>query len=129
MIESNIKWVMIVVGALTCTMFYAVLYPHAALNSTFGASVEGALAEVVVRSWGMLVTLIGAILLYGAFVPACRILVLSIATISKIVFVALVVTLGNQYLDKASITIAFDSLASVIFLIYLVRHYMDSNKG
>jgi hypothetical protein len=34
--------------------------PQLALQRTFGAELEGPLADVVVRSWGILVTLIGA---------------------------------------------------------------------
>ena len=49
-ITVNMKWIMIVSGALTCTMFYAAIAPQAALRSTFGESLEGPLAEIVVRN-------------------------------------------------------------------------------
>lgn len=119
-INRNIKWVMLVSGVLTCTMFMAVISPELALKSTFGASLEGALAEVVVRSWGALVTLVGAMLIYGAFRPVHRNLVLVVATVSKLFFIGLVVTIGNQFLGKAGLTIAFDSVVVIIFAIYLL---------
>ena len=34
-IIANMKWIMIVSGALTCTMFYAAIAPQAAMRSTF----------------------------------------------------------------------------------------------
>jgi len=58
-IVDRIKWIMIVSGALTCTMIYAAFAPEAALHSTFGRTLEGPVAEIVVRNWGALITLVG----------------------------------------------------------------------
>ena len=35
-VVTNMKWIMIVSGALTCTMIYALVAPQAALRTTFG---------------------------------------------------------------------------------------------
>ena len=51
-IARHIKWVMLVSGALTCTMAYAAIAPQAALRSTFGTTLEGPVADIVVRNWG-----------------------------------------------------------------------------
>ncbi len=112
---------MLISGALTCTMIYAVMDPEAALMNTFGASIHGPIAEIVVRNWGALVTLVGAMLIYGAFRPLHRSLVLFVAILSKIVFIGLVLTIGNQYLGKAGFAIAFDSVVVIIFLVYLAK--------
>ena len=64
-IVSKMKWVMLVCGVLTCTMLYAAIAPHAALQSTFGDTLQGPLAEIIVRNWGMLITLVGAMLIQG----------------------------------------------------------------
>ena len=50
-------------------MFYAVVAPPAALMPTFGETLTGPVADIVVRNWGALITLIGAMLIYGAFDP------------------------------------------------------------
>ncbi len=126
-IVKHIKWIMLVSGLLTCTMFYAVLAPQAALDSTFGASLSGSLAEIVVRSWGVLVTLIGVMLIYGALQPVHRTFILVITTVSKVSFVGLVLSIGNQFLDKAGVTIIFDFLVSIIFIVYLVAVYQKSS--
>ncbi|MDP3227097.1 MAG: hypothetical protein Q8N13_03860 [Acidovorax sp.] len=119
LITTHIKWIMLVSGALTSTMFYAVLAPQAALMSTFGASISGPLAEIVVRNWGALITLVGAMLIYGAFRPIHRTLVIAVATISKMVFIVLVLTIGSQYLGKAGVAIVFDAVVVVLFVAYL----------
>ncbi len=118
-ITNNIKWIMLVSGALTCSMIYAAIDPEAALMMTFGASISGPIAEIVVRNWGALITLVGAMLIYGAFKPLHRSLVLVVASISKIVFIGLVLTIGNQYLGNAGVTIAIDSVIVIIFFVYL----------
>lgn len=120
-ITNNIKWIMLVSGALTCSMIYAAIDPEAALMMTFGASISGPIAEIVVRNWGALITLIGAMLIYGAFEPLHRSLVLVVASISKIVFIGIVLTIGSQYLGKAGVAIAFDSVVVIIFFVYLVK--------
>ena len=55
-IVTRIKWIMLVSGALTCTMIYAAIAPQAALRSTFGETLEGPLAEIIVRNWAVLIT-------------------------------------------------------------------------
>jgi len=56
-IVANIHRIMYVSGALTLTMVYAAIAPEAALRSTFGESINGPIADVVVRNWGALIGL------------------------------------------------------------------------
>jgi hypothetical protein len=116
----HIKALMIVSGGLTCTMVLAALAPQAALRSTFGETLEGPLAEVVVRNWGALIGLVGAMLIYGAFVPAVRALVLVVAGLSKIVFVGLVLGQGGRYLDDAGIAVGVDIVMVGLYAAYLL---------
>jgi len=120
-VTANIKWIMLVSGVLTCTMVYAAIAPQAALRSTFGETLEGPLAEIVVRNWGALIALVGAMLVYGAFKPAVRPLALAVAGASKLVFIALVLSHGSRYLGhQAGIAIAVDLVWVVLFAIYLL---------
>ena len=57
---------MLVSGTLTCSMVYAALSPQAALLSTFGETLEGPVALIVVRNWGVLIALIGLMFIYSA---------------------------------------------------------------
>jgi hypothetical protein len=118
-IADPFKWVMLVSGVLTCTMVYAVIAPEAALRSTFGETLQGPLAEIVVRNWGALITLVGAMLIYGAFRPQSRRLVLTIAGLSKLAFIVLILVYGRAYLGKAGLAVAVDSVMIVLFAGYL----------
>ena len=96
-IAQKIQWIMVISGILTCTMLYAAIAPESALMLTFGESIRGPLAEIIVRNWGALITLVGATLIYGAFQPQYRSLILVIAAVSKAIFIGLVLTIGPQY--------------------------------
>jgi hypothetical protein len=125
-IVARFKWIMLVSGALTCTMIYAAVAPQAALRSSFGASLEGPLAEIVVRNWGALIALVGAMLIYGAFHPPARRLVLTIAGLSKLTFIGLVLVYGKGFLGhQAGVSIAVDGIMVVLFAIYLLAQRRD----
>lgn len=120
-IITYMKWIMIVSGVLTCTMLYAAIAPQEALRSTFGASMEGPLAEIVVRNWGALIALVGAMLIYGAYHPPVRPLILTVAGLGKLIFISLVLTYGTQYLGhQVGLAIVIDFFMVVLFITYLV---------
>jgi len=121
LIIAKMKWIMLVTGILTCTMLYAAIAPQAALNSTFGTTLEGPLAEIVVRNWGVLITIVGAMLIYGAYHLPSRPLVLTVAIISKLIFITLLLTYGRQFLGGQTIvTIIFDLVSVSLFILYLI---------
>ena len=120
-IVANMKWIMVVAGLLTSTMIYAAISPAKALQSTFGESLSGPLAELVVRSWGLLIAMGGGMLVYSAFRPSLRPLVLVSTGLGKIFFIALVLQQGGQYLEhQAGIAVVTDSLMVVLFAWYLL---------
>ncbi len=120
-VRANIKWIMLVSGALTFTMVYAAIAPQEALRSFFGETIEGPLAEIIVRNWGALVALVGALLIYGAFYPPVRSVVLVVAGISKLTFIGLVIVLGTPFLDQqVGIAIAVDTVWVALFIWYFM---------
>ena len=128
-IIKNIKWVMLVSGALTFTMFYGLFAPQAALESMFGASFNGTLESIVVRSWSALVGLIGGMLIYGAFSEKNRVFAISIASISKVIFVSLVMLYGKEYLGKVAPAIAMDCVTVFLAVVFLVAVRMERSAA
>jgi hypothetical protein len=121
-IAGKIGWIMLLSGALTCTMGYAIFAPQELLHSLFGETLEGPVADIVVRNWAALVTMVGGLLLVGARYPALQIAALIIATASKLVFIVLVLTFGRPYLGaQAGMAIALDAVLVAIFAAYLLR--------
>jgi hypothetical protein len=120
-IVARMKGIMLVSGLLTCTMLYAALAPQAALRSTFGETFEGPLAEIVVRNWGALIAIVGGMLIYGAYHPPVRALVLTVAAAGKLIFIGLVLAQGGRYLgQQAAVAVVVDLLMVALFLAYLV---------
>jgi hypothetical protein len=120
-VVANIHRIMVVSGLLTMTMIYAAISPRAALRSTFGESMSGPVADIVVRNWGALIALVGATLIYAARKPAVRPLALSIAAASKAVFIALVLSHGGRFLGhQAGIAVFVDALWVLVFASYLL---------
>jgi hypothetical protein len=119
-IIKNIKWVMLISGVLTATMFYGLFAPQSALESMFGTSFNGSLESIVIRSWSALVGLIGAVLIFGAFNEKHRVFSISIAAFSKIIFVLLMLIYGQAFLGEAATAIAMDCAVIVLALFFLV---------
>lgn len=123
LINNNMKWIMLVSGALTFSMFFATIAPQEALLSMFGENLKGPLAEVIVRNWGALIALIGGMLMYGAFNIAVRQLVLIVAVLSKLIFITLIII--NGFGQQLTLAISFDAILILIFSIYL---YSNQNE-
>ena len=125
---KNMKWVMLLSGVLTCTMLYAAIAPNAALESTFGDRLQGPTAEIVVRNWGVLITLMGVMLIYGALKKESRPFVLTIVGISKVAFIGLVLGNGTRYLaNQAGIAIALDTVMVALYVVYLIGSRNEAN--
>lgn len=119
MIVNNIKWIMLFVGAVTCTTLFAVIDPQDALLNMFGSNLTEPLADLVVRSWGFLVSIMGALLIYGAFSEDSRMLCAITVGVSKIGFLFLILIFGTDYIDNLWITVAFDAIAVLILAVYV----------
>ena len=120
-IVANIHHLMTVAGVLTLTMLYGVVAPEAAIRSTFGETLTGPVADVVVRNWAALIGLMGILLIYGARNPAARPVALKVAGASKAVFIALALSHGSRFLGhQAGIAVAVDAVWVVVFATYLI---------
>lgn len=121
LIVEHFFWILIVTGALTALMGLGALAPARALSQAFGETVEGPGAVLIVRDWYFLIGVTGALLLYAAFHPEVRTLVLWIAIASKSAFAALVLAQFRTFAGKAAVTGAIvDIVMVVLFLLYLV---------
>lgn len=115
-IVAREKWILLVTGALTFTMIQALFAPRPALLSAFGATLDGPVAEIVVRSWGALIALGGAGLIFSAFHPPSRTLAMLSAGGSKLVFIVLVLLYGRPiFAHQAGTFVVVDGLMVVLF--------------
>lgn len=119
MVVKNIKWIMLVAGLVTCTTFAAVIAPQDILINMFGANLTEPLANLIVRSWGFLVFLMGALLIYGAFNQDSRMLCIMTAGVSKIGFLLLILLFGAEHIETLWITVVFDLIVITLLSIFV----------
>jgi uncharacterized membrane protein YozB (DUF420 family) len=120
LITANIKWILIITGAVTMTMLYAAIAPQAAMMQSFGATLEGPLAEVIVRSWGMMVTLIGAMLILSAFRPKYRRMMMTAAAFGKAFLIIMILIQGGAIMAASMPVVIFDGLVVLIYAAYVL---------
>ncbi len=119
-ITRNFKWLMLLSGVLTATMFYGLFAPQAALVSMFGTSFDGELQSIIVRSWSALIGLIGIMLIYGALVEKNRAFAAFIGALSKAIFVSLVLIYGQAFWASAAPAVIMDIVIILLTLVYLL---------
>lgn len=88
-IVQNIEWILLVSGVGTCSVVLMALAPHAAQRQYFGQIAEGPVANLIARSWGVMVFAAGLMLIYAAYHPQVRLVVLVYAIVGKGSFVTL----------------------------------------
>ncbi len=120
MLNKIFAGIMGVSGVLTLTMLYATVAPVAAMQSMFQEAPSGAMASIVAPNWGVLVGLMGALLIYGAFHAPSRRLALVVAGVSKIAFISLVLAQGQRYLGGVGVAVGVDAVMVVLFALYVV---------
>ena len=118
-ILDQFQWIMLGGGLLTMTMLQAAIAPRAAFRMMFGDEPQGPLALLLARNWGVLIGLTGAMLVWGAFHPEVRSLVLVVAGTSKLAFIALVLS-HPPYRRKAVVALVVDSVLVALFALYLL---------
>lgn len=121
MLNKAFVAIMVVGGLLTLTMLYATFSPVGAIQSMFHQTpASDAMTDVVVPNWGVLIGLMGALLIYGAFHAPSRKLALVVAGASKVAFITLVLMHGERYLAGLQTAVIIDSVMVLLFVIYLV---------
>ena len=111
---------MLLAGLITCTTLAAVFAPQETLISMFGTNLTEPLADLLVRSWGFLVFIMGALLIYGAFDEDSRMLCAITAGISKLGFLFLIFVFATDYIETLWVSVVFDSIVVLILAIYAV---------
>lgn len=123
LIADNIQWIMLAAGVLTLSLMRAVVAPKVAMRSLFGEEVErGAAVLLVIRSWGLVISLTALFLLYAAFVePAYRIPAVALSAAGKLHFVSLVLSQGVRFAQgQAFLAAIIDAILVVLFALYLI---------
>ncbi len=116
-LESNFHIVLVVSGLLTLTMLQFVIAPGRSMRSTYGETLEGPLADVIVRGWGLLVGLTGGMLVWAAFHPETRDLAVGAAVISKVFYMGSLLAKGGRFIKGfAGVTVLIDAVMVLLLI-------------
>jgi len=106
---DHIHIVLIVGGLLTISMLQFAIAPTRSSVSSYGETLEGPLVDLMVRGWGFLIALVGAMMLWAAFHPETRALVAGVAIASKLFYIGALVAHRKRFLKGfAAVTVAVD---------------------
>jgi hypothetical protein len=119
---DNIHILLIVSGLVTITMLQFAIAPTRSLKSTYGETLEGPLVDLVVRGWGFLIALVGAMLLWAAFHPETRTLAVGAAIASKLFYVGALLAHRKRFLKGfAAVTAGVDVVMVVLLAAWLAK--------
>lgn len=121
MFASSIGWILAISGLVTAGAgLAALLFPDPLLRLAFGVREPGNATIFFVRHWGILIFVIGALVLYGAYVPSVRVSVLMAAAFEKFA-IGILVFFGPLKRTAAMAAIAVtDGVFAVLYVAYLV---------
>jgi hypothetical protein len=120
-LAAQTKWIMLISGILTCTIFIYVVAPNYAATSGFGQPLADPLSNLMARSWGMMVGLFGIMLIYAAFRPPLQRFALTFVALGKAGFVLLLLTVGKVFLNQQmGFAVYADGLEVVLYVCCLL---------
>lgn len=123
MLTSTFGWIIAASGVVTAGAgFIAFLAPQLFLRLGFG--VEGLQGSMVffVRHWGVLISVVGALIVYSIGAPAVRTPVLMAAVVEKFAL-GLLIFLGPVRRTSVMTAAAIgDGLFAILYVAYLAKH-------
>ena len=122
MIGAHIEIILVVTGALTAVALLQFIAPVFMLRMIYGEAPKDLASLALARHWGLLIFLVGALLIYGAFHPAVRDPAVVLAAIEKIALgVGVLGTTLRRHPVAAAIA-AGDLIIALVYLLYLVGY-------
>ena len=118
-IVHHIERVLIVSGALTFGVALMAIAPRLVSRFTFGETADGALGNLISRSWGEMVAASGLLLIYAAYHAEARLPILLYSIAGKTGFIALVLSDEQFRRQRAMQAALADAIMVALFAWYL----------
>ena len=120
MLAPFIGWILVVSGVITAGAgLAALLFSHLFLRLGFGVESPSSSLVFFVRHWGVLIFVVGALIVYSAYVPTVRAPVLVGAAIEKFA-IGLLTFFGPMKRATAMTAIAIgDGAFAILYVAYL----------
>jgi hypothetical protein len=120
MLAARIDWILLITGLATAGAVALFLAPVLMTKILFGQSPSDALSLVIVRHWGLLVGLVGALLIYAANHAEVRLPAMLVAIVEKAA-IALGLLVSPFRRRPAVLIIAVsDAGMAAVYIMYLI---------
>jgi hypothetical protein len=120
MLAAQIEWILLVTGLATAGALILLLSPVTMMKLLFGQAPSDGLSLLIVRHWGLLVGLIGALLIYAAYHAEIRVPTLIVAIVEKVAFAVGVFRLPFGRRPAVLVMALADSGMAVVYLMFLI---------
>lgn len=120
MVTEHIHTILLVTGIITCSLVVGVFAPGVVLRYCFFEDRPSATQTLMVQHWFLVVALIGSLIVYAAFDPAVRTVVLTAAVVEKFSIGALVAVSRARNWRLAFIA-SVDAVMGLLYVSYLLR--------
>ena len=120
MLAAQIELILLITGLATVWALGLCLAPVTMMRMLFGQSPADALSLVIVRHWGLLVCLVGALLIYAAYHAEIRVPTLIVAIVEKAAFTLGVVMSPFRSRPKVLVLALADAGMAAVYLLYLI---------
>src|SRR5229473_5234753 len=119
MLAAQIEWILLLTGLATAGALVLFVAPVTMMKMLFGQAPSDALSLLIVRHWGLLVCLVGALLIYAAYHAEVRVPTLIVAIVEKAAF-ALGMFISPFRRRPAVLVVALaDAVMASVYLMYL----------
>jgi hypothetical protein len=116
----SIGWILVVTGTITAVGgLAALLFPRWLLLAGFGIPSVDDSMMFFVRHWGVLIFIVGALVVYGAYQPAVRAPVLTGAALEKFFVGGLIFSAPVKPTAVMTIAAVSDGVFALLYVAYL----------
>jgi hypothetical protein len=119
MIGEYIHLILLVTGAITCSMIVGVFAPGMVLKYCFLENRPSAGQMLMIQHWFLVVALTGSLIVYAAYQPAVRSAAVTVAAVEKFSIGALVAASPARNWRLASIA-TIDGIMGLLYIGYLL---------
>src|SRR5260370_27217039 len=86
MLAAQIEWILLITGLATAGALVLFLAPVTMLKMLYGQAPSDVRSLLIVRHWGLLIFLVGALLVYAAYHAEIRVPTMVVAIVEKAAF-------------------------------------------
>src|SRR5262245_50371229 len=119
MLAAHIELILLITGLATAGVLVLSLAPVPAMKVLFGQAPSDALGLFIVRHWGLLVCLVGALLIYAAYHAEVRAPTLIVAIVEKVALVLGLLISPFRHRPTVLAMVLADASMAAVYLMYL----------